>query len=680
VLVYADIVLVLCLSFIIGQRLVKLWVERRQGVPGARLHIRFVTIFSLLTIIPSVLMAFFAAAFLHGGLESWFTERNQQALQESLHVAETYFKEHQEAILADAVVMAQLIEAHLPAVIGDEEMRNAILTKFSALKAFSEAIIFDTSLDVIARIPFSYSLEFEGFKRNELEEAFLQNVVLLNKSPEHIRALIGIDLNGLRAFLLVGRSVDPSVITHIAKVRNAVEDYTHALSMRWNLEITFALVFLVVAFSLIFSAIAVALILSSQIVCPIGRLINAAENIKNGDLTTRVRVEEKDIQDELGLLSRTFNEMVEQLQEQRHALLQANTLLEERHRFTESVLFGISSGVISLDAQSRVRLVNKAAENLLKLENSTCVGRLLSDIVPEFTAAVGKFITASARSFNLHETEISFKLSGQDRSFLLRTTPTNLEGQLDGFVVTFDDLTELIAAQKKAAWSDVARRLAHEIKNPLTPVQLSAERLYRKYLSQITTEPDTFAQLTHTIGKQVENIRKLLDEFSLFARLPDPILRPCDLLKICQQTVFLVQTAYPKIQLTCACKNKLERVMMKGDEGLLRQVIINLLQNAACALGQAVVLQENPIIDVEISVKNKEIVVAISDNGSGFPEEHLQRLTDPYVTFSQGGTGLGLAIVKKIVQDHGGSMVLRNRERGAEVRLTFHTDLDKKDV
>jgi two-component system nitrogen regulation sensor histidine kinase NtrY len=675
ILIYADIILVLCLSFIVGQRSVKLWSAQRQGIPGARLHVRFVAIFSLLAIVPSTLMAFFAATFLHGGLESWFTERNQQAIQESLHVAETYFKEHQETIIADATALAQLIETHFPTVIEDEEILNTVLTRFSTLKSFSEAIVFDTSLNVVARTPLSYSLEFEVFQHRELEEALRQNVVLLTKSPEYVRALVGIDLINFRAFLLVGRPIDSNVIAHITKVRKAVADYTHAFSTRRSLEFTFAFVFLIVAISLVFAAIAIAMRLSSQIARPIGRLIEAAESIKRGDLTVRVRL--KGEQDELAVLSRTFNEMTEQLGEQRHALLSTHALLEERHQFTESVLLSVSSGVISLDAHGRILLMNKTAAHFLQMEESTCKEHLLRDIVPGFFTALEAFFAAAPHVRDVFETDLSLRVSGQERSFFLRATPIHQEKAFSGFVITFDDLTDLIAAQKQAAWSDVARCLAHEIKNPLTPIQLSTERLLKKYLPQIADGQQTFVQLTQTIERQVGNIRRLLDEFSLFARFPNPTFQPCDLQKVCQQAIFLAQTTYSNIRFTYTCKSTFSCLMIQGDDSLLHQVIMNILQNAAQALGRSSHVRQSSIVAVNLAIRGEEIHVRIRDNGPGFPQEHLRQLTDPYVTFTQGGTGLGLSISKKVVQDHGGSMLLRNNKRGAEVKLVFPISKEK---
>jgi two-component system nitrogen regulation sensor histidine kinase NtrY len=469
--------------------------------------VRFIIIFSLLSAVPATLIAFFAATFLHSSLGSWFAERKQQALQDSLRVAETYLKERQEEIMADATVLAQLIEAHLPPTIESKEKCNTVLTQFSTLKSFSEAIIFDLSLNVVARTPLSYSLEFEVLQRRELEEASRQNVVLLTKSLEYVRALVELDLFNFHAFLLVGRPIDPDVIAHVTKVRQAVDDYARAFSMRWNLEMTFALAFLVIALSLVFASIGIALRVSSKIANPIGRLIESAEKVKKGDLTARVHLKRRRTQDELGILSRTFNEMVEQLDKQRHALLSTHTLLAERHQFTENVLLSISSGVISLDSCGHILLLNKSAASLLQLDASTCIGRPLREALPEFSGAIEKILMAAPHVHQIFETEISIFLSGQEHTFFLHATPMYQEEKCSGFVITFDDLTNLIAAQKQAAWSDVARCLAHEIKNPLTPIQLSTERLLKKYLPQISTESQTFVQLTQTIGQQVENIR-----------------------------------------------------------------------------------------------------------------------------------------------------------------------------
>lgn len=674
--IYGDILLGLILFYLVGRRFLALWVAHRKKLPGARLQGRFVSIFSLLTVVPSLSVALFAATFLHGALESWFNERHQQSLQESLRVAETYFEEHKKKILADASTMAQLVETHIPEVLDREEALCAILTKISSLKSFSEAILLDSSLEVMARTPLSYALEFENVRRQALEEALHQSAVLLNASSGHIRALVGLDFGGERAFLLVGRDVDAQVMTHLTRVRKMVSDYMRTFSERWKLEVTFAFTFLLVALLFVFSSMIVALAVSSDIVRPISQLISATRSMKARNLAIRIPLKEGHQRDELHLLQRTFNEMAEELQEQQRALAHTNALLEERHQFVENVLSSISCGTIRVDAQGIILFLNKTAISLLKVEKSPCIGRDFGGFFPEFAATMEEAARDPLK--NLHEAEIPLKLSGEWRTLLLRFTPTSRENQFDGWVVTFDDLTDLIAAQKKAAWGDVARRLAHEIKNPLTPIQLAAERLHRKYSAQIATELDTFERLTETITQQVDTIRKLLDEFSLFARLPEPSLRTCDLQKLCEQAVFLARTTYPTIQVTLTCKKEESAATIEGDERLLQQAFLNLLKNSAHALLEGPTpLGRPPAIEICLSKGKKNVKITFLDNGPGFPEARLEDLTDSYVTFSQGGTGLGLAIAKKIVQDHKGSMVLKNRRKGAEVCLTFLLEKDR---
>jgi two-component system nitrogen regulation sensor histidine kinase NtrY len=665
-LVYVDIFGIFVLCYVIGQRLVALWIGHKKKLSGTRLQGRFVVIFSLLTVIPSLSITLFATIFLHETLDSWFTENHQQALQEALQVAELSFKEHQEKILTDAFTMARLLETSLPSIMEEEDACCALLTQLSSLKSFSEAILFSNSLEVRARTPFSYALEFERIQRQDLEQAFQQYAVLLKTSPERLCALIGLNLKGTSAFLLVGRDIDPSIVQHKKKVQNIVQDYRHTLVQWGHLEINLAIMFFVVSLFFVFCSVVIALNLSSRIVHPIVQLVSMANRIKNRDLSARIPLKETHRPDELHFLQRTFNRMAEQLQEQHQEILQANSLLEDRQKMTESILASASSGIISIDAEGKIRLLNKAALSLLGLEETFCVGESLRTYLPELAALIKEKGLPSSQS--LYESEISLTRSGKTRLLLVRFAPTYHGEQFNGGVMTLDDLTEFVAIQKKAAWSDVARHLAHEIKNPLTPIQLAIERLSRKYKPQITSELEIFTQLTQTVERQVANIRKLLDEFSRFARFPEPMLRSCDLAKLCTQIVFLAQTTYPHLHFVYT---KSKSIFIKGDEELLQQAFLNIVQNAVNALSQNSSSNATSIITLRLTKRKGVARLSFCDNGPGFPASSLSHLVDPYITFSQGGTGLGLAVVNKIIQGHGGTMVLRNRKEGAEVLLTF---------
>ncbi|HEX3066816.1 MAG TPA: ATP-binding protein, partial [Dongiaceae bacterium] len=439
---------------------------------------------------------------------------------------------------------------------------------------------------------------------------------------------------------------------------------------RSGFQITFALIFVVIALLVLFAAIWFALVSASQLVRPIGQLADAAERVRSGDLS--VRVNEGRADDEIGGLSRAFNRMTSQLDSQRSELIEANAQLDERRRFTELVLSGVSAGVIGLDEGGRIELPNRSACELLGVDLAACVGRRLAEVVPQMAELLSAGMSAVARHA---EAQITIEKAGSVRTLLVRVGAERGEGEAERYVVTFDDVTELLGAQRKAAWADVARRIAHEIKNPLTPIQLSAERLKRKYLKQIVDDKETFAVCTDTIVRQVSDIGRMVDEFSAFARMPTPVMMDEDVGALCRQAVFLQQSAHPQTTYHVSLPEGV--VMLSCDAALMSRALNNLLQNAADAIEGR--LGDGPgglpgEIWLTVTRGPGQVAISVEDNGRGLPRAERSRLTEPYVTTRTKGTGLGLAIVKKIMEDHGGDLTLGDRPGGgAAVTLVFKT-------
>jgi two-component system nitrogen regulation sensor histidine kinase NtrY len=405
-------------------------------------------------------------------------------------------------------------------------------------------------------------------------------------------------------------------------------------------------------------------VLANQIARPIGRLIHAAERVRGGDLA--VRVPETAAQDEVAGLSRAFNRMTGQLAAQRTELMGAYGQIDERRRFTETVLAGVSAGVIGLDARGRIELPNRAASELLGADLWAGVGQELAAVAPEFA---GLLRAARETPERPGVAEVQIGPPSHRRTLLVRIGAELQGGRTDGFVVTFDDITELQSAQRKAAWSDVARRIAHEIKNPLTPIQLSAERLKRRFLKEITSDPDTFAQCADTIVRHVGDIGRMVDEFSSFARMPHPLMRLEDVGRIAREALILQRTARPEIDWRTSIPE--QGPIAPCDRRLIGQALTNLLVNAADAVSMRPDVRGE--IELAVTVSADTVHVVVIDNGIGLPEDNREKLTEPYVTHKPKGTGLGLAIVKKIMEDHGGALALDDRPgaQGAAATLTL---------
>ena len=669
-----DVLLLLMLGVVVAWRLAAVWAERRRGLAGSGLHVRLVMLFSLATVTPAILVAVFSGVFLNLGIESWFDQRVRTALDQSQKVAQAYLHEHRQSIRADAFAMANDLNRDALTLMGDGRRFSQVLSAQAALRSLPEALVVDSGGRVLARSELSLSLEFELAPPEAMELADRGEIVVLTPGQEdRVRAVIRLD-RFVDAYLLVGRFVDPRVLNYVENVEKATSQYKRLEKRLDDIQIIFAIIFVLVVVLLLLAAVWVGMAQATQLARPISNLISAAERVRKGDLG--VRVEDSTRADELGTLSRAFNRMTGQLESQQTGLMEANRQLDERRRFMETVLAGVSAGVIGLDIDGRINLTNRSASELLAIDLEKSVGKTLGEAVPEMADLLKGVMERPDR---MQQTEIKLVREGRFHTFVARMAAERLGGDIIGYVVTFDDVTELISAQRTAAWADVARRIAHEIKNPLTPIQLSAERLKRKYLKEIKSDPETFSVCTDTIVRQVEDMGRMVDEFSSFARMPQPTMKPDNLSKICQQAVFLERNRHPEIEFTVEVPD--EGVHLRCDSRQVAQALTNLMKNAAESITdrQAADGETLPrghirfMLQKETADDGVRIIIAIEDNGKGLPEEHRDRLTEPYVTARTKGTGLGLAIVKKIMEDHNGDLVLEDRQGGgARISLIFH--------
>ena len=663
-----NLTLVLSLAALIGWRLARLWATRRSGRAGARLHGRLVFWFSTIAVVPAILVAVFAAVTLNLGLDAMFSAPVKNALGNAVSVAQVYIKEHEASLLGDIRYIADAIQRD-PRLFDEERQVRAGLL-FAKLGTVTQQ----------RGLQASYILDSKGHilgstKRQSLKDPrpptaadfaqARQGIVVDTPDNGTVTALVQLQsLND--AYLEVVRVVDPRVFGYYQRTKAAFSEYDRLDQNRSEVALVFALLYAVVSLVVLLAAIWSGLWAANRLVRPISGLIDAAGRVSEGDLDAQVRVERDD--DELATLGIAFNRMTQQLSAQRADLVAAGRLIDIRRRFTETVLSGVSAGVIGIDHDGRITIINRAAARLLNASPEDLESSHYSEAVPELAPLI---LRAMSEPAGRAGGEVTIKRAGSPRSLSVQVTSER--DSAEGFVVTFDDITDLVGAQRTAAWADVARRIAHEIKNPLTPIQLSAERLQRKYANEITSDPEVFKQCTDTIVRQVGDIGRMVDEFSSFARMPAPVMRRENAQELLQQALFLQRVANP--QITFSTDAPKEPVHFEGDGRLISQALTNVLKNAGEGIAARIAKgdDEPGRITIALRPNGANFAFRVTDNGIGLPPEHKHRLTEPYVTTRAKGTGLGLAIVRKIMEDHGGDITLADVEgdSGAEVTLTF---------
>jgi len=662
-LVAIDALALVGLGALVGRQVWRLWRERRQRLAGHQLHWRLAILFGGVTTLPAVIVTLFALFVVDFSLRGWFAERISTAINESVRVAESYFDEHARSISGEVLTMANDINREAYRLAGEGNLMGRYLSDQAALRNLSDAIIFDGSGQVLAKSRFAFAVTFANLETSWVEKARNGEVVILRADETNkLRAVVKLT-SYVDAYLLVGRFIDAKVLEAMDRSRLAASDYQQLGFQQLDIQVSFAVLFGIILLLILIAALWVGLNLATAIVGPLGSVIQVAEQVRAGNLSERVPA---DIElEEIGRLGASLNRMLDELVRSREQLVQANAQLDQRREFTEAVLGGVSSGVIGLDKTGTVTLPNAAARTLLGKRDTELIGRKLADIAPEFSRLLS-IVNQKRRRFA--EEQIMLVAADKPMTLRARIVAEMIEGRVIGYVVTFDDVTSLLNAQRKAAWSDIARRIAHEIKNPLTPIQLASERLRKKYRPTKEEDAAKFEEYVEIIGRQVGDIGRMVDEFSAFARMPQPKMEHASLIEIASgQTALFADN---KAVITLSVDNADEPYMTLCDPGLVRQALTNLLQNAIDSLDDHHV--DTPQIDLGLATDQAGIRLTVTDNGPGFPEMDLAKLLEPYVTTRQTGTGLGLAIVSKIMEDHGGELQLgRAASGGAVVTLLF---------
>ena len=677
-----DLVLLISLIIIITKRVVNIWSRKKSGQLGAQLHSRVVVMFSLLAAAPAIVVAIFGAIFFTVGIENWFSAQVKNALNKSLSVSEAYFEQGQRQISLDAVDIAGIMNTSgiLNNInnldIQKENNLKKFLNKLAYERNFTEVIIFDKFGNVVAESELSFL--FKSERRRALFDLVMETKrpaidFSTSELDKTISAISPVNFLG-NHFIYISKFKDLRVISDINSVKAAVKNYRGVENKKEGLHITFTMVFIVVAVLLMFVAILMGLNFANGLVTPITNLANAAERVSMGDL--KVRVPDNNNKDEIADLSKTFNKMTEQLDSQRNDLINTNNELERRIKFTETVLTGVTAGVLGLDKFGKVFLPNRRALDLLYLDKNIN-NSYLTDVVPEMS---DMFLELKKSNQKIITKEIELIRNKKKIIIITTITAEKNKNKVLGYVVTFDDMTEFFKMQRVAAWSDVARRIAHEIKNPLTPIQLAAERIKRKYKKHITLEPEIFLSCISTIIRQVDGMRKMVNEFSAFARMPVPVFNKVNLTNLVNDIASLSVLSYENIKVNIKVPKRTLYAVV--DENQIRQAMQNIISNG---INSMIERKNNNKIKNMLTVELKKVKnnynIFVSDTGIGLPENIKDDLTDPYVTSRKNGTGLGLAIVKKIMEDHNGTLEVKNIEGGigvcANLQFTSKEEINK---
>lgn len=658
----ADLVYVLLIAALVLQRVVALVAARRARSAGSKLHLRLTGAFALLALIPTVSVAIFAGLTVNVGLEGWFSDRVRQVVGSSLAAAKAYEQEHRADLTKDARALASVLNRTRDAqmFMSDGDVRQVLSQGQAQIqRGLREAFVIDGTGEIRARGERSYLFDFEEPSDEQIAQARESGLLIIEDwGNNEFRALLPLE-EFTNRLLYVSREVDGALLSLLDETQETARFYQQLERDRGRVLFEFGLIYLGFALILILAAIWLGLWFAERLSRPVGRLTDAAQRVGGGDMD--VRVVEEDGDDEIAQLGRYFNQMTRQIKAQRDALLDNTHQIERRRRLFDSVLSSVTSGVVGLDSTGRVTFVNRSAERLLGWhENQQSLA--LAVAVPEFAPLFRRLQSGMTETV---QEEIKVSRGGKVENLLVRmATRRNERGEREGYVVAFDDVTDLVAAQRMAAWGDVARRIAHEIKNPLTPIQLSAERIKRKFRRQLDEEnADALEQLTDVISRQAADLRRIVDEFSKFARMPEPDRQPECLRDLLRSAVLLQQSGQPDVRFASDISH--DPMMADLDATMITQALTNLIKNA----GEAIESLERagapagyqPEIRVESHSDGEWAELRICDNGIGLPEDRA-RLFEPYVTTRDEGTGLGLPIVRKIIEEHGGTLTLEDAE------------------
>jgi two-component system nitrogen regulation sensor histidine kinase NtrY len=668
-LLLANAATVLLLLGIIVREVWQVVQARRTGRAAARLHVRIVGLFSIIAAAPAILVAIVASVTLDRGLDRLFSTRTRAAIENSLIVAEAYLHDHAEIVRSDIMVMAFDLARTKPLFDQDPNKLRQFLTFQASVRGLAAAIVIDKNLKEIARADVKVNQTFALPPRDALPHIKSKEPqIVLLPDTNYVAAVIKLEKYD-DDYLYITRLLDPRVVPQLQATRASVTEYAAIEARRIGVQVAFALMYTVIALIVLLSAVWIGLNFANRLVAPIRRLIGAANAVSTGNLYVRVPVRQSE--GDLAHLGETFNRMTQELRTQRDDIMRARDVIDSRRRFTEAVLAGASAGVIGVDGNGCVSILNRSAEKLIGRTEAEALGKPLAEVLPELVD-----IMAAAQSGSRTQDQVTISRQGRERNLSVRVTSEQSSESEHGYVVTLDDITELVAAQRTSAWADIARRIAHEIKNPLTPIQLSAERLRRKYGKMIVEDRGVFEQCTDTIVRQVDDIRRMVDEFSRFARMPKPVIAAEDVADTVREAVFLMRVGHSDIDIEAEIAE--DPMPARFDRRLISQALTNIIKNATEAIAAVPPGSLGKgAIHVSAAREGDNIVIDVVDNGIGLPKENRSRLLEPYVTTREKGTGLGLAIVGRIIEEHGGSIELRDAadnipgQRGAWVRVQF---------
>lgn len=661
----ASLVISAGLVGILTHRILRVAAAWRSAATGARLHLRFVTLFSLAALAPAIFVAAFLGFTFSQGVERWFSQRVEAIVENAAAVGRAYVDLASGDLSGEVLAMAEDLNLAVRGLTEDPERYRAFLRAQTQARGLSSAYVIRSDGAVLARAEEEGARGFEAPSTEAFAAADQGSVsVRFDQDDDRVVALFGLEAYD-GAYLVATRAIAPGVVTQLRLFDRSLADYRTARDAQGSLRMMFGLAYFSTALLVLLGAIWFGLSSATRVAEPIGRLVGAARRVARGDLKARVAV--GDERDEVDALANAFNRMTAQLEAQRRDLVAAQEDAENRHRFIETVLGGVSAGVVGLDRDGRITAANRSAAQLLGQGDEFLVGRRMVDVAPEFA----DLLNQPAPQGETPPQRVDLMRDGASTNLSVRMSP-DAEG---GLVLTFDDMTKLISAQRQEAWKDVARRIAHEIKNPLTPIQLSAERLRRKYAGEVASDRETFLRCTDTILRQVADIGRMVDEFSAFARMPTPRMAFADMSEIARSTVFGQRLAFADVRIEV---EGVERpIGLVCDERLIAQALTNLVKNAAESV-QARRARDGEPKDGFVLLRLRDLDYGVQfeviDNGLGFPEKDRHRLIEPYVTTRTKGAGLGLAIVARVVEDHGGLIELDDapgQGPGAVVRFVL---------
>ena len=681
---FINVAMIIAMIVVISWPISGLWQAWRERVPGARLHVRIVALFSIIAAIPAILLAIAATTTFSRALDGWFSTRTRLVVENSIDIANAYLLEHGQVIRTDIINMAKDLDDAAERIADNADAFRDLVFVQAGLRDLPVAYVINAAGQPQVAAIENKKIPYRPPPKAVIELASKGQVPLLMPRDAYRVAAVAKLSKYYNAYLFVARGVSPKVMRHLRQTQASVAEYKQLRRRRGGLHAAHALMYFMISLTALLAAIWIGLWFSGRFVAPIRRLIGAAQEVSTGNLD--VHLPERRGEGDLRRLSQTFNKMTLELKSQHDALTSANEELTERRLFIEAVLSGVSAGVIGLDSEGKITLANKSAEQLLHIEGGQLLGRTLKDAVPGFATAVADIERAGSKALAQHN--VSLEVNDEERTFAIRLTREQDETG-SGVVVTFDDITDLVSAQRTSAWADIARRIAHEIKNPLTPIQLSAERIRRKYGKVITEDREVFDKCTETIIRQVGDVSRMVDEFSSFARMPKAQMEVQDLRLAIKDAVTLFQMGSTGVKFEMDLPQK--DVIVSYDRRLIAQAMTNLVKNAAesvQAFTEADEIEEgyNGRVVVSLVCQDGQAVIEVLDNGAGLSKQHRSRLLEPYVTTKAKGTGLGLAIVQKVMEQHGGSLTLEDAAasdagaHGALVRLSLPLSEDEPEA